>query len=364
MRRVETGDPRRLEYRSGGGMRLPMGFLLVAMAVGIGILGIREEAPPLILGAVLFLGCGLFIALGRSALEVDLDARSYRSWWGLPFPIVVRDGALAGDAKVSLSREIRRRKNHTYTVFPVRLETGRRFTFTTPRSYEKARREAETLAKAIQLPLVDRGLGEEVVRAPDRLDESIRDRAAREGGLVDPGDPPAGILSTIETQGRTIRIHMPPRGFSPKLLLVLAPVAIFDLVFIVFLLSLVREADGPPRWIILSTAVALIVLPLVVMTAFLLRVARSACTIEASPEVLRVSFGSGGRGKVVEIPSRSLEDLDIARVGDVPGRRPLAGVTGFPIVARSDDARVAFGEYLPEEEKTWILRVLKQVLTA
>jgi hypothetical protein len=37
---------------------------------------------------------------------------------------------------------------------------------------------------------------------------------------------------------------------------------------------------------------------------------------------------------------------------------------GLAIVARSDQARVSFGEHLPEAEKTWILRVLKQVLTA
>jgi hypothetical protein len=81
MRRVETGDPRRLEYRSGGGPRILVGLLLMGIAAGLGILGFQEGDLPVILGAVLFLACGVFIGLGRSALEFDLDARTYRSWW-------------------------------------------------------------------------------------------------------------------------------------------------------------------------------------------------------------------------------------------------------------------------------------------
>jgi len=170
------------------------------------------------------------------------------------------------------------------------------------------------------------------------------------------------MLSHIETAGRTIRIHMPPRRLSAKLLIVLAPLALFDVVFLVLLFSFLKEPGGPPRALIFVFVGLFLVVPIVVVASFLVKAARGASTVEASPEVLRVSFRSGGREKVVEIPSKSLEDLDIAKAREMPAAGGRGA--GFPIVARSDQARVAFGEHLPEAEKAWILQVLRQVLTA
>jgi len=368
MRRIDTGDPEVLAYRGGGGGAILVGLLLVFFGIALAAVAVSAETSALI-PAILIGLMGLFVLLHRTGLEIDGRSGRWRRWWGLGGPLRTREGPLEDFERVRILRQIRQAKHQKYTVYPVYLEAkGHRFSFGAPRSYEYARREAEEAARRLHVPLVDASSGAEIVRDPEHLDETLRDRVRRGAESIELPEPPPALLSRYETEGKTLRFEIPKPRFSARMLPMFLPVVAFELIiliaFFVPLAGRLGQEGGIARTVAMGAVIILAsLLPLAALYAILSRRLQAA-TVEASPESLRIVRGPPGREDIVDLAASKIEEIEIRDVG--PADRGVVGFVdgGAPITVRTVAETVSFGGHLPTPEKRWMVQVLKQVLTA
>ena len=368
MRRIETGDPEVLTYRGGGGGAILVGLILIFFGIALAAVSVSEETSGLI-PAILIGLMGLFVLLHRTGLEINSRSGRWRRWWGLGGPLRTREGPLEDFERVRIVRQIRQTKHQKYTVYPVYVEgKGQRFGFGAPRSYEYARREAEEVARRLHLPLVDASSGTEVVRDPEHLDESLRERVRRGAESIELPDPPAALLSRYEMEGKTLRFDIPKPRFSARMLPMFLPLVAFELIiliaFFVPLAGRLGQEGGIARTVAMGAVIVLAsLLPLAAIYAVLSRRLKAA-TVEASPESLRLLRGPPGREDTVELPASKIEEIEVRDVA--PADRGVVAFVdgGVPITVRTDTETVSFGGHLPMPEKRWMVQVLKQVLTA
>jgi len=372
MKHVSTSDPAIHEFRGGTRTASFVSFLCFVFG-SLTLFLLLNGAKGSVMGGyvvvAVLLCAGGFFACFRSGLEFDTRARRYRRWWSCLVPLWVKEGSLDAFQHVVLTREIRSSDKSTYTVFPVRLEGSRKLNFSALRMCEPARRQAEDLARTLHLTLLDKTSGRTLVRDPEHLDEPLRERVQREGrSTLDPGDPPPNMRTLVETEGGTLRLRIPARGFRGQLLLAFVPLVFFDVaLFFMFVLPAVREhADGKGDSMDLvflgAIGIFMVLMPIVVVLFTILSVSRTSQVVEANPSLLRVETKTPLFKRAVEIPTHTLEELHVSS-GRVRAMNPFVGAGG-PIVARSDARSAMFGRHLPAEEKEWIRNVLEQVLSA
>lgn len=382
MGRVESHDPDRMVFRSGGGCIAFFGlpFLIVGVAVMTSPLwgpmkdSKTGEAVPLLLvvpfGAV-FATVGAALVLGRAGKTFDRRSGTVTTWWGLLVPFKTTTRPLAEFASVSISKEIRRSKNSTYTVYPVRLasEKGKDVNIEEPRDMGKARQAAEEVAKFLDLRLVDSSMGQAVVREADELDESLRERAQRTGERPDMPEPPPDCRSTHSVVGDTLVFDLPPSGFRVGHYVMMGVGLIFPLFAIGGFLALVFAQKGPPgpmMWVMgLFIGVFFVAVPLLVTWGAAFSSAKARTKIEVSPRLLQVSVTGLVRTKTTAIPTDELEELELIRPGKSDARNLQAAFGGASevILARSDQASVSFGVGLSKNELEWMKAVIQSVVT-
>ncbi len=162
-------------------------------------------------GAVFFL-VGAAVGLGRSGRLLDLRNRSLTAWWGLLVPFSRRRHKLDEFDRVTISREVRQSKDSSDTVYPVRLlGDANKVSFGEPRDYFEARRSGERLAKFMQVPLADSGMGSEIVKSPELLGLSLRHQIRKVGDLPPLPSPPT-MQCSIRRKGKAVMIQAQPRG--------------------------------------------------------------------------------------------------------------------------------------------------------
>lgn len=222
-------DPsqRRLAVTSGGGCLLLFGLafatggggFLYALLTGaeVSVNG-RPGTPADAWLPGLFIVIGLVIGFVRYRVVVALDEDAVRQevrFFALP--LWRKSERLGRVTHVSLSREVRRSRDSSYTVFPVRLarEGGIAVDLSTLSDEKQARRDAEGAAKLAQLPLHDASIGNLHVREPHELDASVVDTAEVKGARP---NAPADSRITVTPAATGADIELP----AAPVLLVLA----------------------------------------------------------------------------------------------------------------------------------------------
>lgn len=370
--------------RGGGGVSL---FGLPFLIAGIGVIGFAFAAPSsggkpppwfvIIPFGSIFVAVGGAITFGRAGVVIDKASHTITTWWGLLVPMHKKTHPLAAYDRVTVSREVRRSKNSTYTVYPVRIESDdHRISYCEHQDPLKSRQEAETVAKFLQVKMVDGSHGEEIVREPDQLDESLRDRALRTGEALELPDPPATMRTQCQVEGRSMILTIPPRGMNLGSLLLFVPAIAIPLVVAAVMGPTVfgDRAPGIVKIVFgVFFGVFFFLLPLTVFAGLALRNARRSYEISVSPDMLRVREQGLFRAKVVEIPSDELEELilplgpgrsDIERVPKAARNLLLATGRSPGIQAMSDRTTVKFAQGLPAEELRWIHAVISQIVSA
>ena len=372
--------------RGGGWVSL---FGLPFLIAGIGVIGFAFAAPSsggepppwfvIIPFGSVFVAVGGAITFGRAGIIIDKASHTITTWWGLLAPMHKKTHALAAYDRVSVSREVRRSKNSTYTVYPVRIESDDdRISYCEHQDPLKSRQEAETVAKFLQVKMIDGSHGEEIVREPDQLDESLRDRAQRTGEALELPDPPANARTQCRVEGHTMTLTVPPRGMTLGSLLLFIPAIAIPLIVAAVMGPAVFDDKAPEIFKIVFGAffgVFFLLLPLTAFAGLALANARRSYEICVSPDMLRVREQGLLRVKVTEISSDELEEL-ILPLGPGAGRvnleqapkfiRNLFLATGKSpgILAVSDRATVNFARGLPRQELRWIHAVISQIMTA
>ena len=418
MRSIETGNPEIWEARSSGHVGLfffGLPFFLAGlfvMSLPLGLVPVEGDSGPwyvVVPFGSIFAMVGLGLMAGRRGIIIDRQRHRVVRWYGLLLPMVRRENLLGLCDRLALTREVRKSDKSTRIVYPVRLEGNaqeKAIHIHEPLDYQEARRTAESLAAFLRLPLVDLSSGKEVVREPDRLDESIRERVRRTGEEIPDAVAPPQMRSTLQEESGTLHIRIPPTGVTAVHRLCLISFLIFVGVAAVVLAPFLElQLQDPSSYLFIGFfGVGFVLLPLVSVVSRVAGQARSPCAIQASRSLLRVEQGK----RVTELFADELEELEIHEsalpvgITKAPDGRlmidksalsqgprknrftstgagemtPAGPVLSFfisammktapgpSILARSDKKTVRFGAGLGKEELLYIYTRLKGILAS
>ena len=351
---MQTQDT--ITIRKGGGVISLFGmpfliFGLFAISSPVtGLMGDKHGSPPpwffIVPFGSIFTLVGAALVFGRAGTILDRRARTVTSWWGLLVPFKKAVRSLNDFQAVTITHEIRRSKNSTYSVYPVRLEGDtNKLNIEEPHDYQQARGRAEEIAKFIGFGIVDRSTGEAVVRDADALDESLRARARRTGEQPAMPAPPTGCRIIMHQAGQETVFEIPARANSAMILVPMTVIAVVFAIaffgfFLPFFLNLKR---GGPAWALLAVFVfGLFTLPIVMIWRTLFRRLISAERVVITAHALQLDGSVFGKSDNNEIQLDRLEELEIKQAAQ------------SAVVARSDQQTLEFGAGLSQEELQWL----------
>ena len=370
MKRIETGNFNQLSYKEGGGCVSLFGMPFFGFGVAFMIAGIagtvknKTGAPvspvlPVIFGGV-FASIGAVLIFGRTGMVFDRTTGIINQWWGLLFPMWNSQFDLKSYTRVTISKELRKHKNSTTTVYPVRVTGGTKpIDVTTCTDETEARKYAEEVAKFLEIGVTDASGDAVVHREAGTLDESLRDQLKRKGEDVDISNPPPNMRASFEAHGNAVVFYMPPPGFKISLLLPLIGVCLFcGIVVAMFLFPLLTD-----KTMSLETQLAFsgfigfffVFLPIAAGLTPLFIHMTKRWEIEADPIKLRVVTRGLIFSRTDEIQCDHLEELKFSesRANKDPGLKAL-----------SDNKTVEFGAGYPYSELDWIRRVILKAISA
>lgn len=359
MERFITSDPQVLEYRSGGGCSVLLGipfFLGGLLTMAAPLLDGGSELAALAItipfGGI-FACAGVAVSLGRSRLTFDRRRGVISSWWGILGMGPTTETPLAGRERVTMATEVRGSGKSRHTVYVVRLEGGvhEPHEVGAPSDEAEARRLAEEVAKFLDVGIVDRCSGDEVVREAGTLDESVRDRLARLGRKPEALPRPPDARSRHTPMGSTQRFDIPATGFNCGHVLICVLALIFAVPGVVAGWAMASEPDVPAIAVVIVSGVFL--LPGVAIFLFAIADSRTSWFVEATPMRLLVERHGLVRVTRFEFPGHELEELAVV------GRKSTHVVGGPAILARSDRLDLRFGSGLAPEELSWIASCLE-----
>jgi hypothetical protein len=156
---------------------------------------------------------------------------------------------------------------------------------------------------------VDLSSGKEVVREPDGLNESIRERARRTGEEAPEAVAPLQMQSALQEEAGTLHIRIPPRGVTSLHRVHLIGVLIFvgGAAFVLWPFLNVDVQDSMSYLFMGLMIAGFFILPLVLVFSRVVGQAQRSCTVQASRSLLRVEQGK----TVTEIFADELEELEI-----------------------------------------------------
>jgi len=398
MRTIEDPSGDVLETRSGGGCLMLFGLPffvagIFVMGASTGLWAQKGRPPPWYFGVpfgAVFATVGAAFIFGRRGVRIDRRRGTVTEWWGPLFPFWKKDRPFAPYDHVSLTRELRKSKNSTYEVFPVRLRGGApEAKVGEPRDYKRARREAEKVAAFVGLDLVDSTAGAAVRRRAAELDLSLREQARRAGIVVDVPNPPPGAGTRCEVEGDRVILHLPDERSGASRFATLVGGALGPVVFLAFFLlsrpfRAFLSAPGAIKFIPIGFIALVAGVPLVLALVRAASGFRGGTRVVASPQAIEIHRPGVFGPKVSSIPALELEELLLPEESDggaavlkalegkrIPGvlkgalvrfasaRRPRRR----GIIARSDRVTLEFGEGLPDAERRWVYAVIMKMMT-
>lgn len=323
MKIVHTGDPGILSLRSDAiGCIVLTGLLLIAgggltLAIALEMIPVEVSFNPDLTNIAMAAGVvavmlGLIFVGGRSGKIFDTRQQSLVSWSGFLVPMRQKHQPLDGYSWVVLDKEVRRGKNSSTTLFPIRLEgdSNPALPVDTCRDALEARRLAEAVAKVMRLPLTDSTAGQTIIREAEHLDESLRHRVRRLGERIEVPSQPQKMRSQIEITSSEVVADLP--GISTKARLIIVGVVIlFALGISLFFVGTDLITGAESRWAdklpLLLVPGFFAVIPVLIVFTKLRKLKRKTRVTATRASLLVVQ----GR-KRTEIPGDELEELSIS----------------------------------------------------
>ncbi len=400
------GDPDRYAVKRGGGCLMLFGLPFFAAGVAVIVLGVLGKMtsesggpPPLVFiipFGLIFASVGAALMFGRAGIVIDKRSGTVTKWWGLLVPFKSTTFPIDKVKAVTITSEVRRSKNSTYTVYPVRLiGPAKPLNVEEPRDSDKARRRAEELAKFLDLGVEDSSSGKKIVREAGTLDESLRDRYRREGRPREKPAAPAGSRIVSGASGSEATFDIPPKGFGVVEIIGMVLGAVFAFVPLLFFGGMLFGESGSKdiekAWPFLIFFGLFMLVWMGIPFAMILTTigkAKARERLSVSPRELRLDRKGLLGTKTTIIPADELEELDIggpgserfppmsAGVGPLAsgsagtrirmGNHPLASLFGLKgvVKARSDRVTLTFGAGLGPEELKWLRDVVLFIVTA
>jgi len=406
VRLIKSSDPDILLYKQGGGIAvlfgLPfflMGLFMLSAPLGIflptgGDLLVVYVAAPL--GGV-FAALGGWFMVGRVITRIDRRQRRITVEYKALVTWRRRIEMLGPRARVVVNREIRRSKNSTRTVYPVRLRNGRKeatIAIGEFSRYQEARQRAERLGAFLNVAVEDSAEGKIVIREAGTLDESLRERAERCKEKVRVPDPPTDMRPRIEEDSGSLSITFPRAGVSAGAVLHLMMLLIFTGAALLMAGEFLTDSAMSPRaelGVLGLVGIAFVGIPVASAMKRIIPEIGKRCRVLVDHRGIYLEEISVSGKKITEIPADQLEELKIVAPDVIAKHAPdrkkggsrSAENCGRPaseqkaaralrllarlkapsyIVGRSDYGEIAFGHGLSHEELAYVYAVVKKRL--
>jgi hypothetical protein len=394
----------RLEKQTGGGCLMLFGLPFFAagvfmLLVATGVLDTKiegnQQAAPYVLTfmGLIFSLVGGVLMFGRAGITIDRTMNKVSRWWGILLPMKVTEQSLHHFKHIELNRERRKSGNSSVTVFPVRLKsdgTVKDIEYESSRNYSQARRTAETLSAYLRVNLEDISSGERVVRAYDKLDESLRDKLRSEGAAPSMLSRPHEMRSKVQENYGQLTIDIPSTGLRPLYLVFFIPALVFIGVVLLFFRPLGKEFGdlSSPEGIFATVFMALFLgIPILATLVIVMKKVGGGVSVTLDREKLAVRRKGLVGPRTIEIPVDELEELHrldpMKGLGTGQGKpadpaqiqkyqsllstnsglgRLIRALIPSGIVARSDRREVRFGQGLSTEELNYLHELLTKTL--
>lgn len=202
-----------IDQHTGGGCASLIG--LPFFLAGLGVI-VVSFIPPEIRGGdpispyfgipfgSLFVLIGGAILFGRMNLRIDRDTGLIRKQWkALGLIARTQKAEIKVFDKISVTSEVRRSKNSSYTVYPIKLlgAGDETFDISQSRNELEARKETEQLSKFLSLPIHDWITGTARIREADSLDQSVKDKFKTGATSNEIPEPPFKLKSKVRYDG-------------------------------------------------------------------------------------------------------------------------------------------------------------------
>jgi len=351
-----------------GGVSAGMALTLIADGVGKWVFT----------GAgLLFVAIGMGGALWRYELRLDVNARRYtrrKGFWPSP---KVEESSFEDLEGVALVQEERQSKNHTYMVWVVQLPfrgEEKPVDVFESRDEVEGYARAESLAKKLRLPLLNRTEAPERVTPWEKLDETVAERvAAQSKGWSVPasmGAPPLGSrIQYDETPGRR-SILLPSGGLQ----FISIFLGLFGLVFggfgAFFLWAFVSGMPVQEN----PEGAGMVIAPLFLLIGLGIAGAGAATAtgrsvVREDGDTLAIGWHALGRDWTAKrFAKREIEQIELRFAAEPSsrggGRLRVGGAAislggsakspGQEVLVRSDRAVARLGKNLNEEEQQWL----------
>ena len=367
-------------HKTGGGTASLFGLPFFFVGVGVIVCTfIPHEARggdylPLYFGlpfGAIFATFGGVILFGRMELIIDRsEGTVIKDWKLLSKTVYEQRRYLKGFNRIRLNSEIRRSKNSSYTVYPIRLEGdgAEAFSISEGRAKNKARAQAESLATFLSLPIHDELSGSVNVRDADTLDQSIRKRfkSGTETNLIP--DPPARMKSRVDYDGNSLQVQIPPPGFNAGFLTAFIAIAFFELIFIYsFAIPFFSnfDSDSPALIFVIIFSFFFLGIPTLILLGLLGNTFLATQSVSVSNQTLSVTKGWPWK-KSMTLASDHIEEFVVAaRSKSQANRKAIVTIgAGKEIQAVSDDSNLSFGTGLSNEELAYIHALAKGILVS
>lgn len=371
-------DPDRYKQAKGGGKTALLGLPFLLVGIGVIVIAFippetRGGDPFPIYVAIPFGGIfacvGGAIVFGRQRLAIDRKGGTVVKSWGLlSKTLYSKRRELSEFDRISLRAEIRRSDKSTYTVYPIRLQgqESDNFTMSESRKENDARKEVEDLAKFLGFPIHDEIGGGLRVRDPDTLDQSLKEKFAAGKESNEIPEAPLKMVSRVDFDGSSLSVVAPGPGLQAPILLAIAALAIFELIFLsVFAIPMISGSggEGIPVFVALAFSALFLGIP-TVFILFILNKALGEQRLVANRQSLEVIKGWIFKRRDTLTCDR-LEECYLGTPGNLrTGKANALFGPSREIVAVSDDKRINFGKGLDEAELEYLLALAKGVIVS
>jgi len=216
------------------------------------------------------------------------------------------------------------------------------------------RREAEEIALACNLPLLDLTTERPMIRNETDLLLGYKGRLERDGINGNLAPAPLSVGSTFSSDGRTASIYVPPAGMGMRhWALVVLLSAMIALVASVFLLPLWLEGRASWRLVAVVMAVVTCVSAVSIGTA-VVRARKRQTWVEASPDGIMVAARAPGWSRRWTIAADEIEEIAVVPRADAAS----VWFRGPALLVQGPTERVGIGHGLDIQELSWMKDVL------
>ena len=377
---LPDSNPNLWLHRTGGGAASLFGLPFFLVGVGVITLTLIPHEVrggdhlPLYFGlpfGALFAAVGGAILFGRMELIIDRsEGTVIKDWKLLSKTVYEQRRELKEFDRIRLNSEIRRSKNSSYTVYPIRLEgdSAEAFSISEGRAKGEARTQAESLATFLSLPIYDELSGSVRIRDADTLDQSIREKFLSGEESNEIPDPPARMKSRVDYDGNSLQVQIPPPGFNAGFLIAFTAIAFFELIFIFsFAIPIFSnfESDSPALIFIIIFGFFFLGIPTLILLGLLGNTFLATQSVSVSNQTLSVTKGWPLR-KSSNMPRNRIEEFVIgARSKSQGNKKSIFNIgPGKEIQAVSDDTTLSFGSGLSDDELAYIHALAKGILVS